>query len=125
MQLFPAKTKTKKTQEEAYIEKIQGFIFEDEIIESIHPLFLDFLCITDKRIIFVYKDLDFTEPTTSIITIPFRNINEVGLVKNDRVFALTDELVIKTRGGKYKLKFIKKPDVDIKDIYNNIIRKIL
>ena len=60
MQLFPAKTKTKKTQEEAYIEKIQGFIFEDEIIESIHPLFLDFLCITDKRIIFVDKDLDIT-----------------------------------------------------------------
>lgn len=98
-------------------------MLQGESIEEIYPLIFDFLCFTNKRLIFVDKDISFKEPKTTIVTIPYKKIHGIGLVKNEKVFAFTDELILNTKAKNYDLKFIK--GTNIKEVYNKIAEKIL
>ncbi|MFU0823838.1 PH domain-containing protein [Clostridium sp.] len=124
MGLFSGKEdKPKVDSREGYGEQVSEFLLQGESIEEIYPLLFDFLCFTNKRLIFVDKDLSFKEPKTTIVTIPYNKINGIGLVKNEKVFAFTDELILNTKAKNYDLKFIK--GTNIKEVYNKIVEKIL
>ncbi|MBE6042978.1 MULTISPECIES: PH domain-containing protein [Clostridium] len=69
-------------------------------------MLFDFLCFTNKRLIFVDKDLSFKELKTTIVIIPYDKIHGTGLVKNEKVFAFTDELILYTKAKKYALNLI-------------------
>ncbi|MBE6049340.1 MAG: PH domain-containing protein [Clostridium sp.] len=125
MALFGGKDKEKKSAMEVYGDKVKEFLLLGEEIESIYPLVLDFLCVTNKRLIFVDKEISFKEPTTSIITIPYKNITGVGLVKNQKLLSISDELIIKTYRENYKLKFLRLESSNIVQIYNEVVGKIL
>jgi hypothetical protein len=106
---------------DTYREQISNLLLDGEIIENIYPLFVDFLCITNKRLLFVDKDLSLTKPKTSIYSIPFKKIEGVALEKNEKLFAYTDEIEITTKAKKHSLKFAK--NLDISQIYKNITAK--
>jgi hypothetical protein len=115
--------KVKKTPLEIYEDEVKEFLFSDENIEDIYPLILDFLCLTNKRMIFVDKDFSFKEPKTTIYSVPYNQISGVGLEKNEKVFAFTDELILSTRAKNFNLKLVK--GTNIKEVYNKIVKKIL
>lgn len=125
MALFGSKDneKVKKTPLEIYEDEVKEFLFSDENIEDIYPLILDFLCLTNKRMIFVDKDFSFKEPKTTIYSVPYNQISGVGLEKNEKVFAFTDELILSTRAKNFNLKLVK--GTNIKEVYNKIVKKIL
>jgi len=108
---------------EKYKTEINDFLVQGEEVEGIYPLIIDFLCITNKRIIFVDKVISLKEPKTTTYSVPYKNIMSVGLEKNLKAVALTDGLSIITLGAVYNLRFTNL--VDIKDIYNQIVRKII
>lgn len=104
---------------EKYKEEIDDFILENEELEAVYPLIIDYLCITNKRLIFVDKDL---KDSIEVVSVPYKNICDVGLLKGS-VLKLTNELKITTRSKDHKLKFIKGRDVV--EIYNRIVEKII
>ncbi|MCR6513864.1 MAG: PH domain-containing protein [Clostridium chrysemydis] len=125
MGLFGAKEKLLKSQGNKHREAVEEFLLDGEVVESLYPLVIDFLCVTNKRIIFVDKEVSIKDPTTAVITIPYKNITEIGLVKNDKAFATSDEIVIISKGGKYKLKFVKSDVTNANLIYKELVSKIL
>ena len=124
MGIFSGKEKSeKKSPREMYEEEIKEFLLPGESIEEIYSLILDYICFTNKRLIFVDKDISFKEPKTTINSVPYSQISGVGLVKNEKAFAFTDELILSTRYKNFDLKFIK--GTNIKEVYNKINEKIL
>lgn len=115
--------KEKKDPKEIYGGEVEKFLLDDENIEEIYPLILDFLCFTNKRIIFVDKNISFKEPKTVITSIPYSKVDGFGLVKNEKAFSFTDELILNTKARDYNLKFIK--NTNLQEVYNKIAEKIL
>ena len=109
---------------EKFTGEINEFLVQGEEIEDIYQLFVDYLCVTNKRIIFVDKVISLKEPKTTIYSVPYKNIISVGLEKNLKGLAFTDKLEIVTKGAVHELKFVRLL-VDIKTIYNQIVQKIL
>lgn len=123
MGIFSKEEKEKKEPRQIYEDQIREFLLPNEQIEQVYGLFLDFMCITNKRLIFVDKELSFKEPKTTIFSYPFSQITGVGLEKNEKAFAFTDELIIVTKGKTHDLKFLK--GTNIKEVYNTLISKII
>ena len=71
----------KKTPREIYEGEIKEFLLDNESIKEIYGLIMDYLCFTNKRLIFVDKELSFKEPKTTIYSIPYSKITGVGLEK--------------------------------------------
>ncbi len=123
MGLFNDKETEKKSPREIYENEIKEFLLPGENIEDVYGLLLDFLCFTNKRLIFVDKEISFKEPKTTIYSIPYNQIAGVGLEKNEKAFAFTDEILLTTRGKMHDLKFVR--GTDIKVVYNKIVEKII
>jgi len=123
--LFNKEDKPKLSQIDKYKSEISEFLLQGEVIENIYPLIIDYLCITSKRIIFVDKVISLKEPKTTIYSVPYKNIMSVGLEINLKAVVITDELKIITLGAVYNLKFLRATGVIIKDIYNELLGKIL
>lgn len=123
MALFGGKEKEVRTPREIFGPQIEEFLLPNEEIEEIYGLVFDFMCLTNKRLIFVDKELSFKEPKTTIFSYPFDKITGVGLEKNEKVLAFTDELIIVTKGKIHDLKFIK--GTNIKEVYNKLVEKII
>ncbi|MHC1683401.1 MAG: PH domain-containing protein [Clostridiaceae bacterium] len=123
MGLFKKDDKPKQDFKEKCMDQIKEFLLAGEVVEGIYPLVIDFLCITNKRLLFVDKDISFKEPKTTIYSITYNNITGIGLEKNEKVFAFTDVISIVTRGKTFDLKFIK--GTNLVEIYNGIMNKIV
>jgi len=119
--LFSNKEATKKDPLEAYRNEIQEFLLEDEKIEELYSLLLDYVCITNKRLIFVDKSI--MDQEVEIVTLPFSKIETISVVKNSKMFALTDKIKIMTKNKDYELKFIK--NTNVKEFYNSLARNII
>lgn len=123
MGLFNREVKTVQEITDKYFEQVNEFILDGESVEAIFPLMRDFLCITSKRLIFVYKDFSFKEPKSIMFSIAYNNIVALGLEKSEHSFAFMDEIILVTREESFKLKFIK--EVNVKEVYNKIAEKIM
>lgn len=123
MGLFNKDEKPKVNITEKYIQEISELLIEGELIDSIHPLVFDFLCFTNKRLIFVDKDINFKESKTTVYSVPYSNIYEVGLQKNEKVLAMVDEITLVTKGKTHDLKFIK--GTNIKEVYKKLVERII
>lgn len=98
-------------------EKIKMFLFEGETIEYVYPLSTDFVALTNRRLIFVDKNVLLKE--TGIVTIPYAKIEQIGIVK-DKAWAITDKIEITTRHDKHELKLLK----DGLEFYNKLAAHI-
>jgi hypothetical protein len=85
-------------------EKVRQFLFDGEILENVYALSLDFVAITNKRLIFVDSKV-FTKET-GVVSVPFRAIDKIAIIK-DKAWALGDRIEITTRNDKYELKLLK------------------
>lgn len=117
------KNKTAKDPLEMYRNQVEDLLLEGEEIEGIYPLILDFFCITNKRLIFVDKDLSLTKPKTKLYSIPFNKIEGVALEKNERLLAFTDEIEIITKGKKYEIKV--GPGTDARKLFKELTIKTM
>lgn len=104
---------------EKYKSEIDFLILEDEEVEEVHPLIIDYLCITNKRLIFVDKEVS---GKVEIVSVPYRNICDISIVRG-HALNITNELKVRTKGKDHELKFIK--GRDITSIYNKIVSKII
>jgi len=123
MGLFSKDDKPKQDVREKYEKEISEFLLSGEVVEGVYPLIIDFLCITNKRLIFVDKEISIKEPKTTIYSIPYGNIASVGLEKNEKAFAFTDEISIVTKGKTHQLKFVR--GTNIVELYNTLVEKIV
>jgi len=124
MGLFGGKEgKEKKSPEEIYGPQIEELLMYGEEVERIYPLFIDFMAITNKRLIYVDKDLSLKDPKTTIYSTTFDKIVEVGIVKSEKLFSMTEELIIVTKGKTHELKFLK--GTNMMDVYKGIVSKTL
>lgn len=98
-------------------EQIKMFLFDGEIIEYVYPLSTDFVALTNKRLIFVDKNVLLKE--TGIKTIPYSKIEEIAIVK-DKAWAITDKVEITTRHDKHELKLLQ----DGLEFYNKLAERI-
>ena len=121
MGLFDKGIKTDVSEKQR--NEIDELLIAGETIEGIYPLIIDFLCITNKRVIFVDKILSIKDPKTFIYSVPFKNIISVGLEKNEKVFAFTDGLSLITVGQIFHLKLFK--GTNVLEVYKNLVGKII
>lgn len=121
MSLF---NKNENNSEDFFKERITPFLQEGEVIENIFPLVISFFCITNKRFIFVGNTINLKEHKQLIYTIPFDNVNEVGLVYDAsmKIFK-KNEINLMCKGNTHALEFYK--NVDIIHIYNRMVSKII
>lgn len=122
MGLFSKQDATPNT--DKYVNEVKEFLVQGEEIENIYPQLIDYLCITNKRIIFADKVISIKDPTTTTHSIPFKNIVSIGYEKSVKLTAFTDEISVTTIATTYKLKF-PKVTMDIKSIYKQLVNKIL
>jgi len=124
MSLFNKNENTQENSIERYKGEITPYLQVGEEIENIFPLLISFFCITNKRFIFVEKDISFKEPKTLIYTIPFSKVSEVALIYNDSIKIMKkNEIHITTKGKVHEIEFFK--NIDIQAIYNEITKKII
>ncbi|WP_321994844.1 PH domain-containing protein [Clostridium butyricum] len=107
----------------SYEDDVKEFLLPGETIEAIYPLILDYICLTNKRILFVDNNISMKDPKTIFTTIPYKNLISVGFEKNEKAIGFTDQLTLTTNYKEYGLKFLKV--TDCKEIYNEIVSKIL
>lgn len=93
-----------KSAEEIHGEKLQEFLVEGETVEHVYSLVVDFVALTNKRILFVDQSVFSKE--TAVITIPYSKIEKIGLQKDKR-WSLSDKVEITTRNDKHELKLLK------------------
>jgi len=123
MKLFDKITKPQDDTEK-FMHEVEEFLMDGEEVENIYQQVIDYLCITNKRIIFVDKSLSIKEPTVTIHSVAFKNIISIGFEKNLKATAMTDVLSVTTINGIYKIKFYRST-TDTKAVYNQLSLKIM
>lgn len=109
---------------EKFMHEVEEFLIQGEEVENIYRQVIDYLCITNKRVIFVDKDLSIKDPTVTIHSVPFKNIVSIGFEKNSKPAAMTDVLSITTINTVYQIKFTR-AITDSKVVYNQLAGKII
>ena len=93
-----------KSAEEIHGDKIKEFLFEGEILEHVYGLVVDFVALTNKRMIFVDKSVFSKE--TGVISVPYSKIEKIAIVK-DKFWSLSDKIEVTTRSDKHELKLLQ------------------
>lgn len=106
--------------EDRYKKQIQEFLFDGETIEHVYGLAIDFVALTNKRLIFVDQSLLGKE--TGVVSIPYSHIDEIGIVK-DKFWSMSDKVLITTKHGKHELKLLQSKDESLK-FYNTLAKHI-
>lgn len=109
---------------EVYTEQVNKFLLEGEIVEDFFILEVDYLAITNKRLILVYKNMSLKNYKTSIYSIPYKHIYSLGIVKHEKTKELRNIFELITKWATYDIRFLKNQD-NIITIYNKINAKIL
>lgn len=68
--------------------------------------------------------MESQEDKTIIRSIPYSKINGVGLVRNENISEMEDELILNTKAGIYNLKF-KEDNTIVKYMHDIILERIL
>ncbi|MBU8907653.1 PH domain-containing protein [Desertibacillus haloalkaliphilus] len=94
--------------QEKHIDQIQEYLIPGEQLEQTYGLVIDFVALTDKRILFV--DKSFVSKATAVVTIPYSKIEEIAIQKSGTL-SFTNKVEITTKGGSHELSFVKGADV--------------
>ena len=93
---------------ERHIENVQEYLIEGEVVEQVYGLVVDFIALTNKRVIFVDKIIGFKN--TSVTSIPYSKIESIS-IENGKALSFSNEIEIVTKHKAYVLKFVKGADV--------------
>lgn len=94
--------------DERRVGDIQEYLIEGEAVEQVYGLLVDFVALTNKRVIFVDKTI--VSKKTSVTSIPYSKIESISIEKG-KTLALSNEIEIVTKHKAYELKFVKGGDV--------------
>ncbi|UZH06423.1 PH domain-containing protein [Heyndrickxia coagulans] len=94
--------------------------YSKETIEHVYGLAIDFVALTNKRLIFVDQSLFGKE--TGVVSIPYSRIDEIGIVK-DKFWSMSDKIMITTKHDKHELKLLQGKDEALK-FYNTLAKYI-
>lgn len=101
--------------------EVKELLFDGETIEEIYPLLLDFVCLTNKRVILVDKKLTSSE--VFIYSIPYSKIEEISMEKG-KMLTLSNQIEIMTKAKTHDLKFIKGTNTSVLDFYKKVCKHI-
>ena len=93
-----------KSTNEINTEKLQEFLFEGEEIDSVYSHSVDFVALTNKRLIFVDQGIFSRE--IGVVTIPYSKIEKIAIVK-DKHWTIKNEVEVTTKHDKHELKLYK------------------
>lgn len=111
--------KSIEEQKEIIKKELETFLIKDENIEIVFILTVDFVCLTNKRLIFVDKTI--LSKKSAIITIPYNKITSIAIQKGG-AFSITDIIEINVSSESHDLKLYKGEDVI--NLYNSLADKI-
>lgn len=109
---------------EKYKSQINQFLSEDEVLEQIYYLEVDYIAITNKRLLLLYKNMTLKSMKTCFYSITYDNIYCIGIVVNEKTKEFRRYLELITKWGSLDLRFLKGQD-DIITIYNKINDKLI
>jgi len=101
-------------------DEASTFLLEGEAVTDLYFLIEDFLVLTDKRVLFVNKNIFSSKK--QITTLPYSKITAINLEKGG-FMTFSKELEIHVGAARYELKLWKEDDV--MDIYKKISNRIL
>lgn len=101
-------------------EKAEEFLLPGERLLQTYGLLIDFVALTDQRIIFVGRS--FVSKASEVVSIPYHKIEEVALIQ-DRKIAITNPVRISTRAKSHQLNLVK--GSDSLGFYNQLVRHML
>ncbi|TSB47207.1 PH domain-containing protein [Alkalicoccobacillus porphyridii] len=101
-------------------EKVEEFLLPGERLLQTYGLLIDFVALTDQRIIFVGRS--FVSKSSEVVSIPYQKIEEVALLK-DRRIAITNPVRISTRSRSHQLNLVK--GSDSLGFYNQLVKHML
>ncbi|SDJ24741.1 PH domain-containing protein [Natribacillus halophilus] len=101
-------------------EQARQYIVEDEQLLHTYGLMIDFVALTDQRIIFVEKS--WVSKRSEVVSIPYSKIEEIALLK-DRRMAISNPVRISTRSNNHQLNLIKGNDAV--GFYKQLSRQIM
>lgn len=88
--------------------QFDNYLIEGEVIEGVYRLVLDEICFTNKRIIFVDKEVLSTKK--QLVSIPYHSIYYFSVEKGG-VFELDHEIKLYTKGSHFTMEFTKGTDI--------------
>ncbi|MBB6451135.1 hypothetical protein HNR44_003129 [Geomicrobium halophilum] len=101
-------------------EQASEYLVEDEQLLQTYGLMIDFVALTNRRVIFVNKS--FVSKRSEVVSIPYTKIEEIALLK-DRKLAISNPVRISTRSNNHHLNLIKGNDAT--GFYKQLSRQIL
>lgn len=102
------------------LEEVSKFLLDSESVESVILLSIDFLVVTNKRLVFVDKSWNTTKK--SIISIPYSKITHISVQQGGGLFSLSKEFEIYIGKESYEFKLMNQ--AEIIDLYKMIASKI-
>ncbi|WP_338461545.1 PH domain-containing protein [Brevibacillus borstelensis] len=105
-------------QKQAELE-INDLLFEGEEIVGHYKLVQDFICLTNKRVIFVDKAISSNK--RAIISIPYDNVESVEMERG-KILSIGHEFTIVTKKREYDIHLAK--DVDPNEFYRTLTKHI-
>jgi hypothetical protein len=103
------------------VEEINGFLLEGEEIENIYIAIVDFVCLTNKRMIFADKS-GVLAKGDFMVSVPYKNIISVFTTKGGWN-SFSDFVGFSTAGSVHQLKLTKGENA--KECFKSITEKII
>jgi hypothetical protein len=102
-----------------HMNQVAEFLFEGEEVLQTYGLLLDFVALTNKRILFVDKTA--MSRRTAVISIPYSKVEAISIEKG-KLWSLSNRVEIQTKGRTYELEFLK--GADVMGFYRTLARMI-
>ncbi|QQK74966.1 PH domain-containing protein [Salicibibacter cibarius] len=101
-------------------DQAREYLVEDEQLLHTYGLLIDFVALTDQRVIFVEKS--WVSKRSEVVSIPYSKIEEIALLK-DRRMSISNPVRISTRSKDHQLNLIK--GNDSVGFYRQLSRQIM
>ncbi|QQK79079.1 PH domain-containing protein [Salicibibacter cibi] len=88
-------------------DQAREYLVGDEQLLHTYGLLIDFVALTDQRVIFVEKS--WVSKRSEVVSIPYSKIEEIALLK-DRRMSISNPVRISTRSKDHQLNLIKGND---------------
>lgn len=117
-----------KKKREAYknemMDELNSYLLDGETMDNVYYSNEDWICITDKRIIYIDYDFDTDDPIDrQIYSIPFSKIESVSIQYRMKMLSNYDAIELITKGKKHILKIYR--DLDMVQVFKHISSKTI
>jgi hypothetical protein len=105
---------------EKYTAEVTQYLMPGEEIQGIYTQLIDYVCMTNKRILFVHKT--WTSKKQAVVSVPFSKITAVSFVKGTGIISIRDEVEISVGSQNYEFQLFKEDNPV--QFYNQLVQRI-